>query len=761
MVVEQFNRFAKTEGGEKDFAEDLLQGGARDAFPDELVAPWLRACARLVHAGYGEAVPRSYIRHSPEIARRISPDLAIDMANTVSALAIKAGRRAAALLPEAAIAASSRLTNAERMRSWFGLMERLGAVGPESVGPVLERTAFLLGHLNAAGLDSWVLAGIRGASGDAVRRLRYFTLEDPEAERWLHRESGSVGFIDLEARLKLYLTALWGIETPLREPPSNAPEQARRRAGFGGGVIRLPSSYPGFRGPKAEYLYRATVAHIGAHCRFTRQKFPVGALKPVQVTLVALIEDARVEQLAMRAFPGLKRLWLPFHIAQSSGSRSAPALFARLARSLIDQDFEDPDTWVAKARAMFFAAERDWEDQTVSREIGNRLGNDLGQMRVQFNSRTYVVEPPYRDDNLGLWDFGDVIPPDAMEAEQLFDSVRFDTRDEEETTPPDRERDHAEENDEPDANRVRLAELELDGVPVARYPEYDHLAGRDRPEWTTVLEYRPSAGPAAAIDRLLEERRDLVNRLTSLIRATRVSRAERMRRQPEGEFLDLDACIDAVIAKRAGETPDPRVHGRYERRSRDLSVLVLLDVSESTRDKILGSPRSILDLELQATALLAHAMSELGDPFAIAAFCSDRREDVHYLRIKDFDASYDDVAKSSLAGLASGLSTRLGAAIRHAGADLACQSTYRRLLLVISDGEPSDIDIEDNAYLVEDARRAVIGLGHAGIDTFCVGLDSGGDSYLARIFGRRNAVQIDHIDRLPERLPMLYLRLTA
>lgn len=760
MVVERFNRFANPASGAMDFAEDLLRSGAREAFPNELVAPWLRACARLVQAGYGDAVPRSYIRHSPEIARRISPDLAIDMASTVSATAIKAGRRAAALLPEAAVAASERLTDGGRMRSWLGLMERLGAIAPESVIPVLARTAFLLSRLNAAGLDSWVLAGIRAAGGDAERRLRYFTLKDPEAERWLNRESGSIGFIDLEARLKLYLNALWGINAPLREPPISAPELAKRRPGCGGGVIRLPTSYPGFRGTRAEYLYRAAVAHVGAHYRFTREKFPIGELKPVQVALVSIIEDARVEQLAMRDFPGLRRLWLPFHIAQSSGSRNAPALFARLARSLIDRDFHDADTWVTKARGMFFAAEKDWEDQAISRQVGNSLGNDLGQMRVQFNARTYVVEPPYRDDNLGLWEFGDDVPQNAMEATQLFDSVRFDTQDDD-TTPPDRNREQPEENQQADANRVRLAEVELDGVPVARYPEYDHLAGHDRPEWTTVLEYQPTVGRPDAIERLLEERADLVNRLTSLIRATRASRAERMRHQPEGEFLDLEACIEAIIARRAGASPDPRIHGRYDRRNRDLSVLVLLDISESTRDKVLGSPRSVLDVERQATALLAHAMSELGDPFAIAAFCSDRREDVHYLRIKDFGARYDDLAKSCLAGLESGLSTRLGAAIRHAGADLARQLTYRRLLLVISDGEPSDIDIDDPVYLVEDARRAVIGLSHAGIDTFCVGLDSGGDNYLSRIFGRRNVVQIDHIDRLPERLPMLYLRLTA
>lgn len=756
MVVESFSRFGIAAA---DFAEDLLSSGAREAFPDELVAPWLRACARLVQAGYGDSVPRAYIRHSPHIARQISPTLAIDMASSVSAVAIKAGRRAAALLPEAALAAAARLTDEGRMRSWLSLVERLAAVAPESTAAVLERTGQLVTHLNAEGFDSWVLAGIRAAGGDAARRLRYFSFEDPEAERWLHRESGTVGFLDVEVRLKLFLGALWDVHAPLSEPPVNAPESAKRRPGFGGGVIRLPSAFLGFRGEKGEQLYRAAVAHIGAHSRYSRERFPVGELKPLQVAIVSVIEDARVEQLAMREFPGLRRLWLPFHIAQSSGSRSAPALFARLSRSLIDPDFEDPDGWVKKARRMFFDAEPEWGDQQTSRRIGNLLGNDLGQMRVQFNSRTYVVEPPYRDDNQGLWDFGDEAPQNALEAEQLVDMARVTTV---EAEADESDREEREENEEGDAvSSVRVEQQEMDGIPVARYPEYDYVAGREQPEWTTVVEYAAPRGRADAIDQLLEERADLVNRLTAIIRSTRASRAQRMRRQPEGEFLDLDACIEASVSRRAGETPDPRIHGRYVRRSRDLSVLVLLDASESTRDKIRGSDRSVLDVERQATALLAHAMSELGDPFAIAAFCSDHRDDIHYLRIKDFGSPYDHTAKSGLAGLQAGLSTRLGAAIRHAGADLARQSTYRRLLLVVTDGEPSDVDVDDPAYLVEDARRAVTTLAHQGIDTFCVGLDSGGDSYLHRIFGRRAVAQIDRIERLPDRLPMLYLRLTA
>ena len=106
-------------------------------------------------------------------------------------------------------------------------------------------------------------------------------------------------------------------------------------------------------------------------------------------------------------FPGLRRVWAPFHVATPSGVITAPTLLARLARALFDPDYADPDGFVNKGRALFAAEVDRLDDISLSRRIGGLLGNDLGQMRVQFNARTYVVEPVYRDDGLGLWDFGD------------------------------------------------------------------------------------------------------------------------------------------------------------------------------------------------------------------------------------------------------------------------------------------------------------------------------------------------------------------
>ncbi|MBN4083094.1 VWA domain-containing protein [bacterium AH-315-B06] len=741
--------------------ERRLTPAARRAFPGDLAARWLGACRKLAQAGYGDAVVTAYVRQSPAIAEILSPDISIDLADWISALTIKAKRKAGERLPWAMLKAAERLRNEQLFWSWLGVIERFAALAPESVAPVLEKMDGLLTELNVSRFEAWVLAGVRSAGGDAERRLRFFTFADPQAKRWLRREAGAVDFTDMERRLKAYLIALWRLRVPIREPSPDASEQSRRRVGFDRGLILLPPTFPGYRGRQAEDIFRASLAHVAAHFMYSKANFALRRLKPLQVAIISLIEDARVEHLAMREFPGLRRLWLPFHIARSSGSSAAPILLARLSRALIDPGFEDASGWVRKGRDRFFSCEDAWENPQISREIGGLLGNDLGQMRVQFNPRTYVVEPPYRDDNMGLWDFDDPDSSDIETVELLFESVRFERRDDDDASPPDREREKEGEDDE--ANRAAMSReaYQDEGIPVARYPEYDYVTGRERADWTTIVEFQPKPGPAGLIERILEDQHDIVNRITSLIGSARVGRTERLKRRTEGEYLDIDACIDAVVSRRIGVTPDPHIYATMARRHRDLSVLVLLDISESSKDRVRGATATVLDLERQATALLAHAMAGLGDPFAMAAFCSNRREEVRYYRIKDFDAPYDALARSSLAGLEGGLSTRIGAAIRHAGADLAGQGTHRRLLLIVTDGEPSDIDVTDPKYLVEDARKAVLTLAGEGIDTFCVGLDSGGDSYLSRIFGRRNFVQIDRLERLPERLPMLFFRLTS
>ncbi len=483
-------------------------------------------------------------------------------------------------------------------------------------------------------------------------------------------------------------------------------------------------------------------------------RFAVGTLKPLQISLVTLIEDARIELLAMRQLPGLRKLWSPYHIAVPAGVATAPTLLARLARALFDPLYQDDDSFVAKGRAMFEARLPRLEDPAISREVGMLLGNDLGQMRIQFNAKTYVVEPVYRDDGLGLWDFGEDAPSIGEALDLAVDAARVEQRDDPDQTSlrPDVLEDDSK------VGRARPVAPDQRGIVIAKYPEWDRAHGIERPEWTTVREVAARPGDPRLVEEALDRADVLRNRIRRLVRGVRVGRTIRLKRQLDGHDLDVDAMLEAGIALRMRQEPDPRIFRTTTSKHRDLAVLLLLDISESTRDRLV-SGASILDVERLAVAVLAEAMSALGDPFSMLAFASNGRDDVEMTTVKAFNEPYDRVCMGRLAALSSGLSTRLGTALRHAGELISHARSFRKLVIVLTDGEPSDIDVADPLELVEDARRAAVGLRTRGIDGFGVVLGSGAMNSAARIFGRGNTMLVPRVEDLPARLSELYFRL--
>ena len=173
-----------------------------------------------------------------------------------------------------------------------------------------------------------------------------------------------------------------------------------------------------------------------------------------------------------------------------------------------------------------------------------------------------------------------------------------------------------------------------------------------------------------------------------------------------------------------------------------------------------GCEQTILQLSQEAVSLLAWSIEQLGDPFAIGGFHSDTRHNVRYFHFKGFSEHWDDTVKGRLAAMEAGYSTRMGAAMRHAGHYLANQPADKKLLLILTDGEPSDIDVHDERLLIEDAHKAVQELDRDGIFTWCISLDTKADEYIGDIFGQQYTV-IDHVDRLPEKLPLLFAALTS
>jgi hypothetical protein len=715
-------------------------------------------------SGMGPVV--TWLRNVPDVLRESGLTLLPGIVGVSLAVLQRSDARALDAFLDSLMQAYRRLVQPGAMHGYLELVEELSEAAPRALVPLFERLGRLLDQLSLDGLRRWALLGVQGHTDDPAQQDAWFRLESRDAQAILRAASDGTLFNDVERRLGFYLRALWGEERELR-PASGVTGEGRRgrRVSIVEGVTRMPQAFEVFPGQPGVELYRAAAAHAAAHLAYSTQRFPLRALRPIQVALVSLIEDARVEQLAIARMPGLRRLWLPFHVALPSFTISAPSLLARLARALIDPRYEDDNPFVAKGRRMFAEAAARLHEPIISREIGNLLGNDLGQMRVQFNFKTYVVEPLYRDDNLHLWDLGDARQQPSEDQETIHQAVKLEQQEggEQSDAQVDQDESRSGEPDQAQLEQASAQEAAAIAAELAQpflYDEWDYLIGMDRPAWCTVLEKPAALGDPRAIDDVLRRNEDTLNRLTSMIKAVQVQRPQRLRKQLEGDRLDIDQCIAATIDLRTGRAPDPRVHQRLGRNSRDLAVLVLLDLSQSTNDWVPSAGTSVLNLAREATALVAHAMDQLGDDFAIHGFDSNGRHEIEYYRFKDFGEPYDEQAHARLAGMKGQLSTRMGAAVRHAGRFLRTRHTAHRLILLVTDGEPHDIDVHDKQYLMFDTRRAVEDQRRHGVSTFCLSLDPSADEYVTRIFGARNYLVLDQLRRLPEKLPSLYLRLT-
>lgn len=492
-------------------------------------------------------------------------------------------------------------------------------------------------------------------------------------------------------------------------------------------------------------LHRATVAHAVAHLMFSPLEQSARQLKPMSQVVVSALEDARVEQLLARQYPGVAR-WFLDHLAPvpEPGNFSFEALMARLDRALADPDYSDDNHWVNKGRRLFEQARQSpgLSDPAAFRSVASILANDLGQMRVRFDPQHHVVPSAYRDDNSILWrhDRQEEEQEQTLSVTQKAQTLSVKVLPSETPTP----------------ETAGQTEVELGRYPHA---EWHHRLAIWRRDWCTVVEKLPgvSTGLSSKTTRVYRSG----NAPFALQRLRRLSRRQRLRRQWEGDDIDLNAAIEVLVDRRLDLQPEPRLFMRPGRESSASSILVLLDLSESTNDTSSRTGATLLDIEKQAALMLAEATAQTPDRLAIHGFCSNTRVDVSYYRLLEWGDALDDDARDRLLSVPARHSTRLGAALRQATAHMQAQSGRYRGILVITDGEPSDVDVFEPGYLIEDARMAVQQAQRLGIRTFCLAVDPKADHYVRRIFGWRDYCIADDPHQLPVQLQRAYVRLAA
>ena len=752
---------------------------ARVFTPRGLENYYLSGATSLKSLGRGTDLVVSFIQSAPAVARELGEDAVHEMLAAAIKMYSKTSATVIAAMFSSSPVAAARLGDPDLFRGYLHLLDTLLAQAPRGVRPMLDHLSTLLGQLTLGGLRRWALWGAQAHKTDFDGQAKYFALESPESIGVLQKERKGTLFIDVQRRIRMYLRALWGRDFFMRPTSGDFEQREGYRPSIEGYIIHLPDAYDDlvWQAPSGEEtripgieLYRASAAHAACHQVYTTDQFDSTGLSALQSTIIGLIEDARVETIALKQFPGLRQIWLPLHTATPASGNEASSLMARLARALLDPNYRDDHPWVGMGRQIFSEQQERLASTEWSREVGLRLAAEMLQLGVAYSTATDLPDIPYRDDNRYMWEFEDVrevgqviagvttqqirkyvsvmemvnaidVPGAGDDANEIWVLSSEFFRDEEATSL------NQQEGREPPPDPYH-------------YPEWDYQMQLERPEWCTVLEKRAKSGTLETIHEIVAKHKPIIGRLKFLIEALQPQGVQRLRKQEDGDEIDLNAAVRAMIEMRMGEQPDPRIMMRNVRKVRDLSVLLLIDLSESTNDPVLGSNSTVLQLAREATVLLADALDKIGDPFAIHGFDSNGRHDVEYFRYKDFGASYNDQAKSRLAGMSGQLSTRMGAAIRHAGSILKRQPSNKKLLLVITDGEPADNDVRDPQYLRYDARKAVEELTQAGIAPYCRSRDPRADQYVSRIFGAKNYVVLDHVQRLPEKLPILYMGLT-
>ncbi len=279
------------------------------------------------------------------------------------------------------------------------------------------------------------------------------------------------------------------------------------------------------------------------------------------------------------------------------------------------------------------------------------------------------------------------------------------------------------------------------------YPEWDWRQGAYRDPGATVLLLPAQVGPQQWVDDTLEQRRGMlhdIKRRFELLRAHRV----RVRRQLDGDDIDLEAYVQGRADFRAGLPLEQRVYQSERRSRRDMAIMLLVDVSGST-DGWIAADKRVIDVEREALLLVCVALEEMADPYGVLAFSGEGPHAVVVRSIKRFDQPYDNTVAQHIAGLEPEHYTRAGAAIRHATAVLMREAASHRLLLLLSDGKPNDIDDYEGRYGVEDMRQAVTEAKLQGISPFCLTIDRQAANYLPAVFGPHHYALLPRPELLP------------
>lgn len=316
-----------------------------------------------------------------------------------------------------------------------------------------------------------------------------------------------------------------------------------------------------------------------------------------------------------------------------------------------------------------------------------------------------------------------------------------------------------------EGRRVAAPRAAAEGGAVFVYDEWDHVIADYRHGWCALREIDLGDDAGLFFTRTLERYAPLVPEIRRHFQRVRPESFRTLRGLEDGENFDLNAVIDARAERRARRSPSPKLYTARARLEREVATLFLLDMSASTDEAPAGAGtgRRIIDIEKEALVIMAAALEEMGDAFAIYGFSGQGRHNVEFYPVKGFGERLAAGAKGRIGGIQPRGSTRMGTALRHAVGKMRDVRAPNRYLILISDGFPQDLDYGDDrrshAYGIGDTAVALREVETAGIKPFCITVDVAGHDYLRRMSDPLRYMIIENVEDLPRQLPKIYQRL--
>jgi len=549
-------------------------------------------------------------------------------------------------------------------------------------------------------------------------------------------------------------------------------------------TLFLPNSVYAFRDQQDNFLlYKGLLAHQWAQVRYGTLRLDFAAIaEPFGDTQHALrtlhaLERLRLDACIERDLPGLGRALRL--LREQLGEATLAPVWQRFAEQLrqptadttlscqllIEAYHHAPPTisyqgvlrplQVAEARAR-----RQRELQPAIRQMLLALASDEVRQRPQ-QRRPGATQPPRFSaqadpQTLSIRLFLDdrpVAPP--LELERALGSVLLDFGD----LPP--EWLHAAgdggyqggDRGGSDADKSPQEAATAGDIDTFYYPEWDYKRQQFRKAWCTLREVPLRGGDAQFVSATRHRYQPLIRQLRRSFEALR-QQDQRLRRQPHGDEIDLDALVDGYAEHRRGMELPQNLFSRIARNDRDIAALFMVDMSGSTKGWI-------NDAERESLVLLCEALEHLGDRYAIYGFSGMTRTRCEIYPVKRIDEPYHDEVQQRIAAIAPRDYTRMGVAIRHLSKRLNEVAARTRLLITLSDGKPDDFDAYYRGdYGIEDTRHALLEARRTGIHPFCITIDREGPAYLPHLYGHVNYTVVDEVRRLPHKVADIYRRLT-